>query len=266
MGAEFEDYYTGIMEELSKVIPSAKYIRHLMRKNYFKIKTAYYEDMDPMEMVKQIQFQVNESKQSKVLLESSKTDLPVREITRDILNVVNNEENGTYHLPEHFLEDDFLYSYKGIPEFNIELTVRDDLNIKPDYLIDGNITDDDTIQIIIVKNPKKFPQANYDLIADINDNVRHEMEHIMQYAGMRDESEVRPDDVVVPQDKEYYKQAHEVPAEIAGFRRIVKLRKQKPEEVIRDWFYRSSEIHGLSDADIEELVDYLTKAYKEKYG
>ena len=69
-----------------------------------------------------------------------------------------------------------------------------------------------------------------------------------------------------PLDKEYYKQEKEIPAEIAGFRRIVKLRNEPVEKVIRDWFYRHKSTHELPDEDIEELVVFLSDKYKDFYG
>ena len=58
----------------------------------------------------------------------------------------------------------------------------------------------------------------------------------------------------------------ESPAEIAGFRRIVKLRNEPVEKVIRDWFHRHKSTHELPDEDIEELVVFLSDKYKDFYG
>jgi hypothetical protein len=74
------------------------------------------------------------------------------------------------------------------------------------------------------------------------------------------------DDEQAPTTKDYYKQSHEIPAEIKGFRRLVKLRKQSPEKVIKDWFNRSKPIHQLSDEDIDELTTFLSEKYYEYYG
>ena len=62
------------------------------------------------------------------------------------------------------------------------------------------------------------------------------------------------------------KQEKEIPAEIAGFRRIVKLRNEPVEKVIRDWFYRHKSTHELPNEDIEELVVFLSDKYRDFYG
>jgi hypothetical protein len=265
MGPEFDDYINGIREELIKLGVDPRVASYFLRKYYFRIKTAFYEDQNPQQIIDLMKKKIYESIEKEGLItEGRKMDEVTRTVVRDILNVIKKGP-GSYYLPEELVGDDMFYVFPNLPEFTIEITVKEDLAIKSDYLITSQTADDgDVIEMMVIKHPQKFPEAYYDLVADLNDNVRHELEHVLQEFGLRD---VRnPHDGDTPTDKEYYKQAHEVPAEIAGFRRIVKLRRQKPEEVIRDWFYRNSEVHGLSNDDIEELVDFLTKQYKKIYG
>lgn len=265
MSSEFNDFLEGIREELGKFINKPKLVSFLLRENYYMIKTAFYEDENPDEVVEKIRSTIKESiKNNKLLTERSKMDLPTRTVVKDLLSQIK-KGSGQYYLPEDIVDDEMFYIFNGLPEFTIELTVSEDMAIKGDYLLDGQTNDDeDTIEIMLVKNPTKFPEAYYDLVADLNDIVRHELEHVLQELGYRDVY-VNPE-LITPNDKEYYKQKHEVPAEVAGFRRIVKLRKETPEKVIRDWFIRNKEIHQLEDFDIDELVDYLTNEYKKKYG
>ena len=134
-------------------------------------------------------------------------------------------------------------------------------------IVDGTTVDEgDTIVIELVINPSYYPKNLYGIIGDLNDIVRHEIEHVYQDAGYRDSEEVRMDDEQEPTTKDYYKQSHEIPAEIKGFRRLVKLRKQSPEQVIKDWFNRSKPVHQLSDEDIDELTTFLSEKYYEYYG
>lgn len=295
MGPEFNDYLMGIGEELTKLGAKPKMVSFLLRKNYFRIKTAFYEDDSPENVLKILQKQIfesvdymNEAKVKRDLtgfgpddfddgsnrdkggrgtvkrfpIESS-NDSVTRAVVRDLLNVIKKGP-GEYYLPEELVGDEMSYIYDNLPAFSVEITVKEDMSIKGDYMMNASTVDDgDIIEIVLIKNPSKFPEAYFDLVADLNDTVRHELEHVLQDFGYRD---VQSDDSEKPTDKEYYKQAHEVPAEIAGFRRIVKLRNQPPEQVIRDWFNRNKEVHQLPDEDIDELVLYLTDEYKKKYG
>jgi len=264
MGPEFNDYLMGIGEELAKLGAKPKMVSFLLRKNYFRIKTAFYEDDSPERMINFLKQQIFESvKSNEILTEGSKMDKPTRDVVRDLLNVIKKGP-GEYYLPEELVGDEMSYIYNNLPAFSVEITVKEDMSIKGDYLMNAQTADDgDIIEIVLIKNPTKFPDAYFDLVSDLNDTVRHELEHVLQDFGYRD---VQSDNSEKPNDKEYYKQAHEVPAEIAGFRRIVKLRNQPPEQVIRDWFNRNKEVHQLPDEDIDELVLYLTDEYKKKYG
>ena len=295
MGPEFNDYLMGIGEELAKLGAKPKMVSFLLRKNYFRIKTAFYEDDSPENVLKILQKQIFESvdymNEAKVKRDltgfgpddfddgsnrdkggrgtvkrfpiQSSNDSVTRTVVRDLLNVIKKGP-GEYYLPEELVGDEMSYIYDNLPAFSVEITVKEDMSIKGDYMMNASTVDDgDIIEIVLIKNPTKFPEAYFDLVADLNDTVRHELEHVLQDFGYRD---VQSDDSEKPTDKEYYKQAHEVPAEIAGFRRIVKLRRQSPEQVIRDWFNRNKEVHQLPDEDIDELVLYLTDEYKKKYG
>jgi hypothetical protein len=109
----------------------------------------------------------------------------------------------------------------------------------------------------------------YDVIADLNDLVAHEIEHIYQihWRPKEEQDPYEDRENERPTGKDYYKQPHEVPAELAGFRRVNKLRGKEPiEKTIGDWFKRNRNVHGLNDDDIKELTDFLTQKYREKYS
>jgi hypothetical protein len=254
------------------------YAKNLIDKNYFRIKTGFYEDENPDTIVEELVFQIKEHLSERgslilegVIVESSVTDQPVREIVRTLVNIIKSQETGTHYLPEDISEDGetFEYDFKKIPLFSIEFNYEIDHTVDGEYKIDGQIYDDDTIKIDLIINPNSYPQSMYDIIADLNDVTAHEIEHIYQDAWERPVSEMdpfedNPDDR--PTGKEYYKQPHEVPAELAGFRRINRLRKEPIEKTIRDWFNRNRNVHQLNDEDIDELTEYLTQQYNEKFG
>jgi hypothetical protein len=63
----------------------------------------------------------------------------------------------------------------------------------------------------------------------------------------------------------YYLQSHEIPAEIQGFRRISKLRKQPIETVIKDWFIRNKKISNLNPEELDIIVNNLVDAYYKHF-
>lgn len=279
MSEEFKDYYNGIMEMVVVKTNNIPYAKNLVDKNYFRIKTGFYEDENPDTIVEELVFQIKEHLAERgllilegVIVESSVTDAPIREITRTLVNIIKSRETGTHYLPEDISEDGetFEYDFKKIPLFSLEFNYQLDHNLEDEYKIDGKTVDDgDIISIDLTINPNFLPNVLYDLIADLNDLLAHEIEHIYQDAWERPVSEMdpfedNPDDR--PTGKEYYKQPHEVPAELAGFRRINRLRKEPIEKTIRDWFNRNRNVHQLNDEDIDELTEYLTQQYNEKFG
>jgi hypothetical protein len=278
MSEEFKDYYNGIMEMVVVKTNNIPYAKNLIDKNYFRIKTGFYEDENPDTIVEELVFQIKEHLAERgslilegVIVESSVTDQPVREIVRTLVNIIKSQETGTHYLPEDISEDGetFEYDFKKIPLFSIEFNYGIDHTVDGEYKIDGQIYDDDTIKIDLIINPNNYPQSMYDIIADLNDVTAHEIEHIYQNAWERpndeiDQFEDNPDER--PTGKEYYKQPHEVPAELAGFRRINRLRKEPIEKTIRDWFNRNRNVHQLNDEDIDELTEYLSQQYNEKFG
>jgi predicted RNA-binding Zn-ribbon protein involved in translation (DUF1610 family) len=303
MSAEFEDYFTSVENEISDCVGGReKYALRLAHKNYFRIKTAFYEDENPEEVAQEICMTVNESVEKincpscgwswnkseggsdmyqchkcgntggflteSLVLESSVFDYPVRQVVRDLVKFVKLEEEGTWYLPEEVSQTEMEYNFPKLPLFSVEFTIEFNEDLPKPYLVDGSKTEDDVIEIFMIINPNSYPQNLYDILADLNDLVAHELEHIMQDNDFRPEDQVSPKDSEseIPKDKTYYLQSHEIPAEIQGFRRIVKLRKQKPEQVIRDWFNRTREIHQLDDNDINELVGVLTQKYEQYYG
>jgi len=278
MSEEFKDYYNGIMEMVVVKTNNIPYAKNLIDKNYFRIKTGFYEDENPDAIVEELVFQIKEHLAERgslilegVIVESSVTDRPVREIVRTLVNIIKSQETGTHYLPEDISEDGetFEYDFKKIPLFSIEFNYGIDHTVDGEYKIDGQIYDDDTIKIDLIINPNNYPQSMYDIIADLNDVTAHEIEHIYQNAWERPNDEIDPFEDNTderPTGKEYYKQPHEVPAELAGFRRINRLRKEPIEKTIRDWFNRNRNVHQLNDEDIDELTEYLSQQYNEKFG
>ena len=189
---EFKDYYNGIMEMVVVKTNNIPYAKNLVDKNYFRIKTGFYEDENPDAIVEELVFQIKEHLAERgvlilegVIVENSVTDQPVREIVRTLVNIIKSQETGTHYLPEDISEDDetFEYDFKKIPLFSIEFNYGIDHTVDGEYKIDGQIYDDDTIKIDLVINPNNYPQSMYDIIADLNDVTAHEIEHLYKMRG-----------------------------------------------------------------------------------
>ena len=112
-------------------------------------------------------------------------------------------------------------------------------------------SDDDTIDVEINYNPKFGQEIMYDLIGELNDVIRHELEHIKQNLSnyeFRDEPK---------KSKNYYSQEHELDAQIAGFKRRAKLEKRKLSDVMWDWFDKNSKRHNLNPDEVKIIIKKL---------
>ena len=254
--------------------------KRLMRKN---VRSSYEipEQMSP-ELAQDLEAFHN-IKINEMINESKGISEPIRYVVRDITDIIKSETPGEYYLPEDTTEtNEIEYDFKkdfqkfgisrsyNIPSFSIELLykISDEKDMDVPYMINGALmSDGDTISIVIIINPEEYPSLMYNLVADINDIVAHEIEHIFQQNNMRPEGEIYDDgeDKIQPKDKEYYKQPHELPAQLKGFERVSKLRKQPIEKVIKDWFSRSKYAHQLSDEDSSEVISYLVNYYNNEF-
>lgn len=264
MSVEFQDFYEDVIDIIKREVNSEKYARSLGKKNYFRIKTGFYEDESPEYIAKQLKFQTVED-----LNESATTDLPVRTVVRDLMFLIKKREPGEFYLPEDVGVLEAGYNFKNfsknVPYFSVIFHLSYDNIMKDDYKLSGSLmSDNDTIYVGLVINPTKYPQSLFDINADLNDLIAHELEHVRQHE--LDLPETMPDDYLLPQDSSYYRLPWEVPAQIKGFRRIVKLRKEPVKKVITDWFKRNKSKIDLDEDEVEEIIDFLTQKYYEYYG
>ena len=172
---EFNDYISGILEMIYEKVGSRMNAKQLVKNNYFRIKTAFYEDEKPDTVVNSIlKSHKKNIKESVMINEAKDINEPIRMIVRDITNIIKSKEYGSYNLPEdvsssHNLEYDFDSDYKkfnisrayNIPPFSIELTYDANFNMDEPYMLNASLLDDnETIGMVIIINPEHFPQLN----------------------------------------------------------------------------------------------------------
>jgi hypothetical protein len=187
---------------------------------------------------------------SESILREDKYDSLVRKIVRDIVNLFKNKEHGNFNLPN----DEMFYSFGNLNDFNVELELTPTEQVDG-YNIESNFyREDDTMEIQIEYNPKYGPSIIYDLIGDLNDNIRHELQHSIQHSQDYKFPKKEPKSPL-----KYYTQPHEIEAQKKGFRRVAKLQRKPLEQVVRQWFNKNRNRHGLSDKEIEIVIDQILK-------
>ena len=209
---------------------------------------------------------ITENQYKQILFEDRIGRSVVRQVVRDLTNIIKRNEEGEFYLPSDVLpvgeEMDFYQFDDYEVEFAVEFKIIYDDSISR-FLINGSYSiEDDTIEIILKVNPDNLKKQMYDIIGELNILVAHELEHGLQ--GYYDEFDL---DVEEPKkSKKYYVQPHEIPAQIQGFRRLAKLKNIPFEDVVRDWFDNNKTFHQLKPKQLEKVIQKLLDFNKDKYG
>ena len=187
------------------------------------------------------------------LLNEGLLDGITRQIVKDILSVVKYQKVGEFALPEDISDGSIAYTFpKSDTNFTIELELNTDENIETVDVDGAYYPDEDVIQVSITTNPNLNKEVLEELHFELNELVRHELEHIHQYE--------KGDDIPTKEPKQplkYYSQKHELEAQIAGFRRRAQKERKPLEDVIRAWFKKNQLKHRLSPKNVEIVINRI---------
>jgi len=227
---------------------------------YFKIKLESrirdilkMFDSDVRLMIEDIEVEGDNGKES--LKEQKMTRETIRSVVKDIVKILKTNKEGEFHLPEGDYGRG--YSFNRFPvEFTVELSVEHDDSLEGYQLNAEYSHEDDVIELIIRYNPDDLRTSMYDIVGELNEVIAHELEHSLQsYRGEFQDRKGK----TTNNPLKYYLQPHEIPAQIAGFKRIARLRKLPLETVIRQWFDSHGDIHTLTTKQQKKVIDTLLK-------
>lgn len=179
---------------------------------------------------------------------NNELDLLTKKLVSDILGVFLKEKQGNFVLPEYFDEEEMVYTQSIINGFTLELNleVSDDVE---DFEIEGDLYyGDDLISVGITINPDMSEDSLEDLIGELIETVRHEIEHIVQNDnGMEQIDEPN-------ESEEYYSQIKEIEAQRAGFKLRSEEKKTDFETLVRNWFNKYQHKHSLTTEQKERVI------------
>jgi hypothetical protein len=187
-----------------------------------------------------------------IILEGSGLRQEIRTIVRDIIKIFKEEDEGEFNLPYEIDELKTKYTFPKF-ELEVELIIRESEEVD-DFLLNAEFyREEEIITILIVYNPNNKGNLIYDLIGNLNELVSHELRHMYQQkTGMYDLNVEEPEDPF-----EYYTQPHELDAQVAGFKRMSKITKKPFEKVVRNWFEKNKDIHGMDDNKKEKVIQKI---------
>ena len=186
------------------------------------------------------------------LITEGKYDNVTKQLVKDVLTTIKYQKEGEFTLPED-ISGEMTYDFPQLDtEFTIELnlTISDDIETVD---VDGAYySEEDVIGIEIITNPNLNREILEELYYELNELIRHELEHIIQFD--------RGDNIPKKEPKQpikYYSQPHELQAQIAGFKRRAKKERKPLEDVIRNWFEKNKLKHRLSPKNIEVVINRI---------
>jgi hypothetical protein len=195
--------------------------------------------------------EVEPMKLNENLIVEGRYDSIVRELVRDIVSFYKYQREGEFLLPEDLKGEKFnSYKFPGINnEFVIELNLEIDDEVENIDIDAAYYREEDVIEITIISNPEMGYKNLELLIGELNETLRHELEHIYQYQKGYKFPKKEPTSPI-----KYYLQPHELEAQRAGFKRIAKLQKKPLIDVITNWFNKNKKRHRLSDKEVEKVI------------
>lgn len=186
------------------------------------------------------------------LITEGKYDSVVRQLVKDVLTTIKYQKEGEFTLPED-ISGEMTYDFPQLDtEFTIELNLSVSEGVETVDVDGAYYPEDDVIGIEIITNPNLNREVLEELHFELNELIRHELEHIIQYERGDDIPEKEP-----KQPIKYYTQQHELQAQIAGFKRRAKKERKPLEDVIRAWFVKNKLKHRLSPKNIEVVINRI---------
>jgi hypothetical protein len=189
---------------------------------------------------------------SESLIMEGKYDGIVRQLVKNVLSIVKFQKEGNFNLPED-ISGEMTYNFPQLDStFTIDLNLEVSNNIETVDVDGAYYPDDDTIEISIITNSNLNREILEELHFELNELIRHELEHVIQFERGDNIPEKEP-----KQPIKYYSQPHELQAQIAGFKRRARKERKPLEDVIRSWFVKNKLKHRLSPKNIEVVINRI---------
>jgi len=196
--------------------------------------------------------EVKPKKMNESLLVEGQLDKLTRKLVQDVVQFFKHQRIGEFSLPEDMGVDNMVYDYPGFDGFTIKLNLE--LSDKVDTIdVDAELRYDDGDMIItIISNPKAGYSVLEELTYELNEVVRHELEHIRQHENGYNFPKKEPKN-----PEKYYTQKHELEAQRAGFNKKSKTTKVDFETLVRGWFEKNPDKHRLNPSQREKVIQKI---------
>jgi len=198
-------------------------------------------------VVNEISKNINES-----LIMEKKYDNIVKRIVNDVISLYKTKSFGEYQLPDDLRETEQYYNYPQLGiEFSLNLSIKQSDDVKT-FEVDGDLYyKDNVIDVEIIVNPNSGNEIINELVSELNEVIRHEIEHILQYDSGRRAIKEQSDPF------KYYTHKYEIGAQRAGFEKRARREKNDMESLVRNWFKKYPHRHQLTPIQEEKVIQKI---------
>ena len=198
---------------------------------------------------------INEVEPKKInesLIVEGELDKLTRKLVQDVVKFFKHQRVGEFSLPEDMGVDNMVYTYPGFEGFTIGLDLQTSNDVET-IDVDGDLYyDDDLMVITIISNPKAGYTILDELTKELNEVIRHELEHVKQHDKGYEFPNKEPKSA-----EKYYTQQHELEAQRAGFNKRAKSEKADFETLVRNWFKKNPHKHTLKPNQQEKVIQKI---------
>ena len=196
--------------------------------------------------------EVEPMKLNEGLIVEGKYDGITRELVKDVISLFKHQRQGEFGLPEDLHTDRLEYEFKGLDGFSLFLDLQLDKEIQGVDVDADYYRDDNLIYLTIVSNPDAKYSILQELTSELNEVLRHELEHVKQEQQGYEFPNKEPKNPV-----KYYTQPHELDAQKAGFKRRAKGEKVDFETLVRQWFEKNKHKHKMNPKQAEKVIQQI---------
>lgn len=236
---KIETYYSGPYQNLVWVVREK--MNELLK--YFSL---------PEAMITKVVNEVESSEVNESLIVEGQLDKTTRTLVQDVIGFFKHQREGEFGLPEDFDDGRMVYQLPGFVNFSVflDLQLSDDVETVD---VDGDLYyDDDILYLTIISNPNSGYTILDELTKELNEVIRHELEHIRQHEKGYEFPKKEP-----KSPEKYYTQPHELEAQRAGFKKRAKSEKADFETLVRDWFKKNPHKHNLKPNQQEKVIQQI---------
>lgn len=196
----------------------------------------------------------------KTIILEGRYDLATSKVVRDVMTVIKKTVDYPVgdavhiHLPHDLEGTDEYEMEKANISFSVEVLVMRTEEVTSYRVESFKINEEDVMEFKIYINPKEEPKVYSEIYMKLQEDGRHEMEHILQDWGRGGRPSPDGVDKTGETTEQHHSRLEEVPAMVQGFYRRAKLEGRPLDEIMTDDLDNEIEQGNLTKKEAEGLL------------